>query len=208
MRAADSGSWERVRQLAAYGQPTPSCGRDTGSARVPEPGACKLCADTTGLREQQGAGAVPDAADGFGIQPGRCSRGREGSVAAGPGVREPPGPGARGRSGPGARSRWWQSCVPDHWVGAAGRRTGVFQFGSSGLGVLWQHPSSLMEPQQSCREKGQCHACQGPVTHGTCRLSTGLDPERGKGSIQCKVGTAPRQFLNLGVGFSRGYLAP
>ncbi|XP_021015404.1 kazrin isoform X3 [Mus caroli] len=69
MRAADSGSWERVRQLAAYGQPTPSCGRDTGSARVPEPGACKLCADTTGLREQQGAGAVPDAADGFGIQP-------------------------------------------------------------------------------------------------------------------------------------------
>lgn len=100
MRAADSGSWERVRQLAAHGQPAPSCGRDTGPARVPEPGACKLCADATGPREQQGAGAVPDAADGYGSQPGRCSRGREGGLAAGPGVREPPGPGARGRSGP------------------------------------------------------------------------------------------------------------
>lgn len=208
MRAADSGSWERVRQLAAHGQPTPSCGRDTGPARVPEPGACKLCADTTGPWEQPRAGPVPDAADGYGSQPGRCSRGREGSVAAGPGVRESPGPGARGRSGPGARSRWWQSCVLDRRVGAAGRRTGVFQFGSRGLGVLCQHPFSLMEPQQSCRKKGQYHACQGLVTHGACRLSTGLDPERGKGSIQCKVGTAPREFLNLGVGLSRGYLSP
>lgn len=69
MRAADSGSWERVRQLAAHGQPTPSCGRDTGPARVPDPGACKLCADTTGPGEQPRAGAVPDAADGYGSQP-------------------------------------------------------------------------------------------------------------------------------------------
>lgn len=164
MRAADSGSWERVRQLAAYGQPAPSCGRDTGPARVSEPGACKLCTDATRPREQQGAGAVPDAADGYNSQPGRCSRGREGGVAAGPGVREPPGPGARGRSGPGALSRWWQSCVPERRVGAAGRRTGVFQFGSWGLGVFRQHPLlPCGRLQEGCREKGQGHACQGPV---------------------------------------------
>lgn len=94
------------------------------------------------------------------------------------------------------------------WV----RPGGALEFFSLGAGVLgfflWQHPSSLMEPQQSCRKKGQCHACQGLVTHGACRLSTGLDPERGKGTIQCIVGTAPREFLNLGVGFSRGYLSP
>lgn len=72
MRAADSGSWERVRQLAAHGQPAPSCGRDTGPARAPEPGACELCADAAGPREQPRAGTVPDAADGCGSQSGRC----------------------------------------------------------------------------------------------------------------------------------------
>lgn len=69
MRAADSGSWERVRQLAAHGQPAPSCGRDTGPARVPDLGACKLCANAAGPRDQQGSGAVPDAADGYSSQP-------------------------------------------------------------------------------------------------------------------------------------------
>lgn len=69
MRAADSGSWERVRQLAAHGQPAPSCGRDTGPARVPDLGACKLCANAAGPRDQQGFGAVPDAADGYSSQP-------------------------------------------------------------------------------------------------------------------------------------------
>lgn len=48
-------------------------------------------------------------------------------------------------------------------MGAARRRTGVFQLGSWGLGVLWQHYSSLLEPQKYCREKGQGRACQGPV---------------------------------------------
>lgn len=71
MRAADSGSWERVRQLAAHGQPVPSCGRDTGPVRAPEPGSCELCADAAGHREQQRAGAVSDAADGYSSQPGR-----------------------------------------------------------------------------------------------------------------------------------------
>ncbi|KAL6052220.1 hypothetical protein STEG23_010325, partial [Scotinomys teguina] len=68
MRAADSGSWERVRQLAAHGQPALSCGRDTGPLRTPEPGACELCKDAAGSREQQRAEAVPDAADGYGSQ--------------------------------------------------------------------------------------------------------------------------------------------
>lgn len=68
MRAADSGSWERVRQLAAHGQPTLSCGRDTGPLRAPDPGACELCTDAESPREQQRAGAVTDAADGYGSQ--------------------------------------------------------------------------------------------------------------------------------------------
>lgn len=174
MRAADSGSWERVRQLAAHGQPAPSCGRDTGTARVPEPGACKLCADAAGPREQQGAGAVPDATDGYGSQPGRCSRGREGGVAAGPGVREPPGPGARGRSGPGARSRWWQSCVPEHRVGAAGWRTGVFQLRSWGLGGSSSaplHPSGTSRGLQGERS--------GPCLSGSCDPTAPADSAPG-----------------------------
>lgn len=102
MRAADSGSWERVRQLAAHGQPTPSCGRDTGPLRAPEPGACELCTDAAAPREQQRVGAVTDATDGYGSQLGRCLRGGQGGAAAGPRARERPGPGARGRSGLGS----------------------------------------------------------------------------------------------------------
>lgn len=86
MRAADSGSWERVRQLAAHGQPAPSCGRDTGPLRAPELGACDLCTGAAGPREQQRTGAVDDAAEGYSSQLGRCLRGRQGGLAAGPGA--------------------------------------------------------------------------------------------------------------------------
>lgn len=94
-------------------------------------------------------------------------------------------------------------------MGAARRRTGVFQLGSWGLGVLWQHHSSLLEPQKDCREKGQGRACQGPVI--PWRLKTQLRAELqsvGKGLSSAKSVRAPREFFSLGVGFSRGYLAP
>nr|XP_035956225.1 kazrin isoform X2 [Halichoerus grypus] len=54
MRAADSGTWERVRQLAAHGEPAPSCG----------PGA-----DARGPADRPRAGAPSVRADGDCSQP-------------------------------------------------------------------------------------------------------------------------------------------
>ncbi|XP_023388373.1 collagen alpha-1(I) chain-like isoform X2 [Pteropus vampyrus] len=48
MRAADSGTWERVRQLAAQGELAPSCVEGAGPARPPGPAACERCADAAG----------------------------------------------------------------------------------------------------------------------------------------------------------------
>lgn len=86
MRAADSGSWERVRQLAAQGEPAPSCGAGAGPARPPGPAACELCADAAGTGDPPSAGAPSARADGDCSQPGRCARGGERGAATGPGA--------------------------------------------------------------------------------------------------------------------------
>uniref|UniRef100_A0A2K6D3N0 Kazrin, periplakin interacting protein n=1 Tax=Macaca nemestrina TaxID=9545 RepID=A0A2K6D3N0_MACNE len=65
MRAADSGSWERVRQLAAQGEPAPSCGAGAGPTRPPGLAACEQCVDAAGPR----AGAPRVRADGDCSQP-------------------------------------------------------------------------------------------------------------------------------------------
>lgn len=143
MRAADSGSWERVRQLAAHGQPALSCGRDTGPLRAPEPGACELCTDAAGSREQQRAGAVPDAADGYGSQLGRCLRGRQGGAAAGPG----PGAARTGRAGAlgAGELRALGGKVVSPSAGGCGRLARwmrrLLKIRTWGLWALPQHPS-------------------------------------------------------------------
>nr|KAF6378513.1 hypothetical protein mMyoMyo1_007105 [Myotis myotis] len=74
MRAADSGSWERVRQLAAQGEPAPSCGAGAGAgagpARLPGPAACEPCADAAGPGDRLRARAPSVRADGDCSQPG------------------------------------------------------------------------------------------------------------------------------------------
>ncbi|XP_048206236.1 kazrin isoform X2 [Perognathus longimembris pacificus] len=69
MRAADAGSWERVRQLAAQGEPAPSCGPGAGPARLPGPAACEPCADAPGPGGRLGAGAPSSGADDDGRRP-------------------------------------------------------------------------------------------------------------------------------------------
>ncbi|XP_077007345.1 kazrin isoform X4 [Tamandua tetradactyla] len=69
MRAADSGTWERVRQLAAQGEPAPSCGAGAGPERPPGPAACGLCADAAGLEGRPRAGVPLLRADGDGSPP-------------------------------------------------------------------------------------------------------------------------------------------
>lgn len=85
MRAADSGTWERVRQLAAQGEPAPSCGAGAGPARPPGPPACEPGADAAGPGDRPRAGAPSVRADGDCSQPGRCAPGGEGGAAAGRG---------------------------------------------------------------------------------------------------------------------------
>ncbi|XP_054939017.1 kazrin-like [Physeter macrocephalus] len=69
MRAADSGTWERVRQLAAQGEPAPSCGAGAGPARPPRPTACEPGADAAGPGDRPRAGAPSVRADGDCSQP-------------------------------------------------------------------------------------------------------------------------------------------
>nr|XP_033698854.1 kazrin isoform X1 [Tursiops truncatus] len=69
MRAADSGTWERVRQLAAQGEPAPSCGAGAGPARPPGPPACEPGADAAGPGDRPRAGAPSVRADGDCSQP-------------------------------------------------------------------------------------------------------------------------------------------
>uniref|UniRef100_G1R7P4 Kazrin n=1 Tax=Nomascus leucogenys TaxID=61853 RepID=G1R7P4_NOMLE len=69
MRAADSGSWERVRQLAAQGEPAPSCGAGAGPARPPGPAACEQCVDAAGSGDRPRAGVPLVRADGDCSQP-------------------------------------------------------------------------------------------------------------------------------------------
>ncbi|XP_035108854.3 kazrin isoform X6 [Callithrix jacchus] len=69
MRAADSGSWERVRQLAAQGEPAPSCGAGAGPARPPGPADCERCVDAAGPGDRPRTGAPRVRADGDCSQP-------------------------------------------------------------------------------------------------------------------------------------------
>ncbi|PNJ17210.1 KAZN isoform 6 [Pongo abelii] len=69
MRAADSGSWERVRQLAAQSEPAPSCGAGAGPARPPGPSACEQCVDAAGPGDRPRAGVPRVRADGDCSQP-------------------------------------------------------------------------------------------------------------------------------------------
>ncbi|XP_037684404.1 kazrin isoform X5 [Choloepus didactylus] len=69
MRAADSGTWERVRQLAAQGEPAPSCGAGPGPERLAGPAACGLCADAAGPDDRPRAGVPLIRADGDCSQP-------------------------------------------------------------------------------------------------------------------------------------------
>ncbi|KAI4563243.1 hypothetical protein MJT46_010852 [Ovis ammon polii x Ovis aries] len=69
MRAADSGTWERVRQLAAQGEPAPSCGAGAGPARPPGPAVCEPSADAAGSSDRPRAGAPSARADGDCSQP-------------------------------------------------------------------------------------------------------------------------------------------
>uniref|UniRef100_A0A8C8WRQ2 Kazrin N-terminal domain-containing protein n=1 Tax=Panthera leo TaxID=9689 RepID=A0A8C8WRQ2_PANLE len=69
MRAADSGTWERVRQLAAQGEPAPSCGAGAGPARPPGPAACEAGADAARPADRPRAGAPSVRADGDCSQP-------------------------------------------------------------------------------------------------------------------------------------------
>ncbi|XP_058160339.1 kazrin isoform X3 [Dasypus novemcinctus] len=70
MRAADSGSWERIRQLAAQGEPVPACGARAGPERLQGPAAYGLCEDAAGPDDRLRAGAPPVRADGDCGQPG------------------------------------------------------------------------------------------------------------------------------------------
>uniref|UniRef100_A0A8C5KEJ5 Kazrin, periplakin interacting protein n=1 Tax=Jaculus jaculus TaxID=51337 RepID=A0A8C5KEJ5_JACJA len=69
MRAADAGSWERVRQLAVQSEPAPCCG--LGPGRPPGIEACELCEDSaaSGGGDRLRAGASSVAADGDCGQP-------------------------------------------------------------------------------------------------------------------------------------------
>uniref|UniRef100_A0A8D1QQ50 Kazrin, periplakin interacting protein n=2 Tax=Sus scrofa TaxID=9823 RepID=A0A8D1QQ50_PIG len=69
MRAADSGTWERVRQLAAQGESAPSCGAGAGPARPSGPIACEPGADAAGPSDRPRAGAPSVRADGDCSQP-------------------------------------------------------------------------------------------------------------------------------------------
>ncbi|XP_070458914.1 kazrin isoform X3 [Equus przewalskii] len=69
MRAADSGSWERVRQLAAQGEPAPSCGAGAGPTRPPGPAACEPGVDAPGPADRPRAGEPSLRADGDRSQP-------------------------------------------------------------------------------------------------------------------------------------------
>lgn len=64
MRAADSGTWERVRQLAAQDEPAPFSGAGAGPARPLGPAACERCADAAGPGNRPRAGAPFVRADG------------------------------------------------------------------------------------------------------------------------------------------------
>ena len=87
MRAADSGTWERVRQLAAQGEPAPSCGAGAGPARPRGPAAGEPGADAGGPADRPRAGTPSVRVDGDCSQPGRCAPGGQGGAAAGPGSR-------------------------------------------------------------------------------------------------------------------------
>lgn len=114
MRAADSGTWERVRQLAAQGEPAPSCGAGAGPARPPGPAVCEPSADAAGSSDRPRAGAPSARADGDYSQPGRCAPRREGAAAAGRGApgrarggapdRDPAAAGGKVLAAPGAPS--------------------------------------------------------------------------------------------------------
>lgn len=158
MRAADSGTWERVRQLAAQGEPAPSCGAGAGPARPRGPAACEPGADAGGPADRPRAGAPSVRADGDCSQPGRCARGGEGGAAAGPGSRR-----GRARGGAPGRiaERRWQSSRraprPGRREGGRGSRAGrgVLQLAGGGLGAR-RFPA---EPPERAAGAGQGHAC-------------------------------------------------
>lgn len=87
MRAADAGTWERVRQLAAQDETAPLSGAGSGPARPLGPAACERCADAAGRGSRPRAGAPFVRADGDCSQPGRCAPGGESGAAAGLGSR-------------------------------------------------------------------------------------------------------------------------
>lgn len=119
----------------------------------------------------------------------------------------------RGRARGGARGRELEAAggkvvSPNTgWVRPGGALE-FFSLGAGVLGVLRQHPSILLEPQEGCREKGQGHACQDPVIPRRLQTQLRVGPRAWERGYPVQSLSGPREFFNLSVGFSRGYLAP
>lgn len=192
MRAADSGTWERVRQLAAQGEPAPSCGAGAGPARPPGPAVCEPSADAAGSSDRPRAGAPSARADGDCSQPGRCAPRGEGGAAAGPGApgrarggaphRDPAAAGGKVLAGPGS---------PSAGRGAGGDARDTELVLSLGVSELGGFPA---EPR---RELPREVKATGAVrSRGAGRPGSGSDPvpvlgSVGMGPASRSVGEAP-----------------
>lgn len=170
MRAADSGTWERVRQLAAQGEPAPSCGAGAGPARPPGPAACERCADAAGPGGRPRGGAPFVREDGDRSQPGMCE---PGGAAVRPQAWGAAGAGRAGALPPGTRAPLVAKFSPCAEPGARGAVQGeprgtrsLFLGVGAGISGLRGFPAA--HPREGCRGRSRPRllGLEGPAAPG------------------------------------------
>lgn len=186
MRAADSSTWERVRQLAAQDEPAPFSGAGAGPARPLGPAACERCADAAGPGNRPRAGAPFVRADGDCGQLGRCAPGRESGAAAGLGAAGAGRAGAlRAGIGKPLVLKFSRCAKPGASGGVQGETRGtwslLFSVGAwiSGLHGFPAEPPSRPSPE-GCKGRSRLRLQERCGPRDAWRPSSGRDPALGE----------------------------